>query len=477
MNFKNILLTVFVSVVTSGVTIYFINNNKIDDNILTIDESTPVSYINDSHYNISPSDFTKAAETTVNAVVHVTNIMETTQQRRRNYNRDFYWGGNQQRSKPMIGSGSGVIITKDGYIVTNNHVIDKSEKLQVTLNNQKSYTAKIIGVDTKTDIALLKIEADNLPYITLSNSDNVRLGEWVLAVGNPFNLTSTVTAGIISAIGRDISLLGDSGIESFLQTDAVVNPGNSGGALVNTNGDLIGINTAISTHTGSFEGYSFAVPTNIVKKVVEDLLEFGKVQRAYLGINILELNANTARQLNIEETEGIYVSGFSEKGFALKNGLKTGDIINKIDNKKIRTFADLRGYLASKRPGDMVDVQVIRHNANKVYIVELTNSEGTTELNKFEEENIIEKLNADLTPLTRKHKMRLGIRAGVLVDNIGNGLLKQAGIRNGYIILRVQNKWVSTKEDIETIITNSDKAVLMEVANQKGYVDYYAVKL
>jgi Do/DeqQ family serine protease len=483
MNWKNIFYTVSISVVTAVTTIYFVNvktgkiNNDFQSNSVNQNEDIGASFVSHTNKAYAPDNFTKAAESTVNAVVHVTNIMQNSPYQNRNQSFDFFWGGGARNPQPVVGSGSGVIITKDGYIVTNNHVIKDFQKLEVTLNNQKTYEAKLIGTDPKTDIALIKIDADNLPYITLSNSDNVRLGEWVLAVGNPFNLTSTVTAGIISAIGRDIHLLGESGIESFIQTDAVVNPGNSGGALVNTEGDLIGVNTAISTHTGSFEGYSFAVPSNIVKKVVEDLLEYGQVQRAYLGINIQELNGITSERLGINETEGIYVAGLSESGLAGKSGLEVGDVIYKIDNKKIKTFADLRGYLASKRPGDNVKVYVKRNDDDESFNVKLTNSLGTTELNKFKPNDILETLNADFKPLTDKQKYRLGVRAGVVVENVGDGLLQKAGIKDGYIILRIQNQWIRSADDIKRILMNKEKAILMEVVDNNGYIDYYAVKL
>ncbi len=486
MNFKNIFYTVLISVVSAGTTVYYFGDGfskkDVSKKVVISSDNGISSNINAAFVSNNkgsfPSNFTKSAESTVNSVVHVTNIMENSGYGMGNSNMDFFWGGGQpRRPQPVVGSGSGVIITKDGYIVTNNHVVKDYQKLEVTLNNQKRYTAKLIGTDPKTDIALLKIDADDLPYITLSNSDNIRLGEWVLAVGNPFNLTSTVTAGIISAIGRDIHLLGESGIESFIQTDAVVNPGNSGGALVNTNGDLIGINTAISTHTGSFEGYSFAVPSNIVKKVVEDLIEYGQVQRAFLGINIRELNNEVANQLGVDETEGIYVAGLTASGLAAQSGLEVGDVIYKIDNKSIRTFADLRGYLASKRPGDDVNVRVKRDDDNEMFKIKLTNSQGTTELNSFESKDVLATLNAEFTPLSKKQKYRLGVRSGVVVRNVKDGLLKKAGIKNGYIILRIQNQWVSSEEDVKRILENTDKAALMEVVDTNGYVDYYAVKL
>ncbi|MCK5824863.1 MAG: trypsin-like peptidase domain-containing protein [Ichthyobacteriaceae bacterium] len=476
---KKSLLTVILSISSAGATYYFLNtyNNTNNINSFETHAISPSTFVSNTPTLNNSTDFTKSAQSTVNSVVHVKSLIKSSKQSKNPYS-NFYWGGkNNQNNKPVIGSGSGVIITADGYIVTNNHVIDKSEALKVILNNKKTYNATIVGTDEKTDIALLKIDAEDLPYITLSNSDNIKLGEWVLAVGNPFNLTSTVTAGIISAIGRDIQLLGESGIESFIQTDAVVNPGNSGGALVNTNGELIGINTAISTHTGSFEGYSFAVPSNIVKKVVEDIIEYGIVQRAYLGINIMELNSEVANKLDIDRTEGIYISGLSNKGFAENSGLQKGDIIYKINNKQINSFADLRGYLASKRPGDIVDAFVYRENKTKLFNVKLCNSAGTTELNKYVEKDISSILNADFIPLTETQKYSLGIRGGVIVKNIKDGALKNAGMKNGYIILRIQNKWINNEKDIIDILKNQDKAVLVEIVKPNGYVDYFALKL
>ncbi|MCK5782554.1 MAG: trypsin-like peptidase domain-containing protein [Flavobacteriales bacterium] len=474
MNYKNVFIVIIISILSSFATVLVVSEKDSDSALVSRNiKEAPVSFVSSNYGKVSPSNFSKAAESTVNSVVHVTSIIGST---RSGAGNDFSWGGSRQKSQPIVGSGSGVIITKDGYIVTNNHVIDKAESLEVTLNNQRTYKAVIIGKDPKTDIALLKIDADDLPSIILSNSDNIRLGEWVIAVGNPFNLTSTVTAGIVSAIGRDIHLLGKSGIESFIQTDAVVNPGNSGGALVNTDGDLIGINTAISTHTGSFEGYSFAVPSNIVKKVVEDLIEYGQVQRAYLGINIQELNSEAANRLDISETEGIYISGFSESGFASESGLDIGDVINRLDNKKIKTFADLRGYLASKRPGDIVKVGVLSDGNKEEHEVKLTNSFGTTELNKFENKDVFEMLNAKFVPLSDSQKYRIGVKAGVVVKDVGEGLLQKAGIGDGYIILRVQNQWIRNGEDLKAILLSSEKAVLMEVVDRNGYVDYYAVK-
>ncbi len=308
-------------------------------------------------------DFIMAAENTVNAVVHVKNL---TLSRGSGGLLEFLYGY-EERARPQVGTGSGVIISPDGYIVTNNHVIAHASQLTVTLNNNKTYEASVVGTDPNTDIALLKIEADRpLPYLAFGDSDNLRLGEWVLAVGNPFNLTSTVTAGIVSAKARDLGRN-----QSFIQTDAAVNPGNSGGALVNTNGDLIGINTAITSQTGAYIGYSFAVPSNIARKIVEDILEYGDVQKGVLGIEAPRLNTNYARENGLDEIDGVYVDGVEEDSGADEAGLQRGDVIRKIDDIQIRKFADLVGYISTKRPGDQVRVTVERDGDQLIMPVEI----------------------------------------------------------------------------------------------------------
>ncbi len=303
---------------------------------------------------INEVDFTVAAEKTVHAVVHVKNMTVS----RGNPIAEFFYGS-EATQRPQIGMGSGVIISPDGYIVTNNHVIAKAQALEVTLNNNSSYEAQVVGADPSSDIALLKIDVEQpLPYLAFGDSDNAKIGEWVLAVGNPFNLTSTVTAGIVSAKARSIS---PGRNQSFIQTDAAVNPGNSGGALVNTNGDLIGINTAITSQTGSYVGYSFAVPSNIAKKVVDDLLEYGKVQQGILGITTLTENSQQAREEGLDEINGVYVAGVTEDSGAAAAGLQEGDIIKKIGTVRVSKFSELTGYLSSKRPGDEVEVVVDRN--------------------------------------------------------------------------------------------------------------------
>ncbi|NJB70551.1 Do/DeqQ family serine protease [Saonia flava] len=350
-----LLVSVFAGAITLGAYKLFFESENYK--LVSDEAKTPfqtVSYTSTpSSSRLSDVDFTVAAENTVNAVVHVKNMSIN---RGSNSIMQFFYGF-EESQRPQIGTGSGVIISPDGYIVTNNHVIDRADKLQVTLNNNKTYDAELIGTDSKSDIALLKIDAENnLPYLAFGDSDHAKIGEWVLAVGNPFNLTSTVTAGIVSAKAR---ALGNAD-HSFIQTDAAVNPGNSGGALVNTNGDLIGINTAITSQTGSYVGYSFAVPSNIAKKVVEDIMEYGTVQKGILGIQSPNVNTQYAVENGINEIDGVYVGNVVEDSGADIAGLKTGDIIKQIDDIKVHKFSDLTGYISSKRPGDKLKVIINR---------------------------------------------------------------------------------------------------------------------
>ncbi len=375
------------------------------------------------------TDFTSAAEATVNAVVHVKNTSVGVQQDP--FSELFFGQGYGGRKYERVGTGSGVIISPDGYIITNNHVIDNATEIEISLNNQKKYKAKLIGTDKATDIALIKIEADDLPYVTFGDSDTSRIGEWVLAVGNPYNLTSTVTAGIISAKGRDLE--GNGNIESFIQTDAAVNPGNSGGALVNTRGELIGINTAISSQTGSFIGYSFAVPSNIAKRIVEDLMESGSVKRAVLGVT-------TQAKSNID---GVYISEVSKGTGADKAGMKSGDIIKKINEVKIHKFSDLVGQLTAKRPGDEVEVTVDREGEFKKLKVKLSEITAL----------VTEAFDVQFGELKSEEKKELGIKIGVKVNKIKNKDLQKLGIKPGYIILSINNYSLSSLSDVEKLKT------------------------
>ncbi len=361
------LVSIFAGAVTLGAYKFFFENTQYAllaaDNGATV-FNTSLTPTSAKGAGINEVDFTVAAENTVNAVVHVKNVTANSGPRSLS---DFFFGS-QSESRPQIGVGSGVIISSDGYIVTNNHVVANASQLQVTLNNNKSYEAELVGTDPNTDIALLKIKVDEkLPYLAFGDSDNTKIGEWVLAVGNPFNLTSTVTAGIISAKARDLGRN-----QSFIQTDAAVNPGNSGGALVNTNGDLVGINTAISSQTGSYVGYSFAVPSNIAKKVVNDILEYGNVLKGILGISTPQTNTPYAIENGIDEIEGVYISEIQEESGAEVAKLQVGDVIKMIDNVKIKRFPDLTGYLSAKRPGDVVNVTVARNGDELTMPVKLT---------------------------------------------------------------------------------------------------------
>lgn len=329
-------------------------------------------------------DFSEAAEKTVNAVVHIRTEIVT------KYNpyygpfealiEQLYGGKIEIPDNVSVGFGSGVVISPDGYIVTNNHVVDGATKIEVTFNDKHKREATVIGKDPTTDIALIKVDAKNLDYLTFGDSDKVRIGEWVLAVGNPFNLTSTVTAGIVSAKARNINILGDGTIESFIQTDAAVNPGNSGGALVNVDGDLIGINAAIASRTGSYEGYSFAVPSNIAKKVVDDFMRYGCLQRAYLGFYPEEVNEELARKVGLDILSGVWVAEVYEQGGAYKAGIRSGDVILSINDIRVDTKSQLIGTIATYRPGDVVNVKYLRNNKEKIVRVTLTNVNGTTDI-------------------------------------------------------------------------------------------------
>lgn len=389
------------------------------------------------------NDFTAAAENAVHTVVHVKNVSVRTVS---NPIMEFFYGSRGGEQQEQIGTGSGVIISEDGYIVTNNHVIQNASELEVTLNNNKIYKAKLIGTDSKMDIALLKIDADEkLTYSTFADSDQVKVGEWVLAVGNPYNLTSTVTAGIVSAKARNLDT---KGIQSFIQTDAAVNPGNSGGALVNTRGELIGINTMISSPTGSYTGYSFAVPSNITRKIIEDIMEFGNVQRGILGVEGGELTGTASKELGIKDTEGFYINKVNKNSGAEKAGLKKGDIIKKLDNQKISTFAELSGFINTKRPNDKVNVTFIRDGQTKIVPVTLVKNDIIqTDFKGLELENLSE---------TDKKNFRIDY--GVKIKEINNERLEPYKEElEGSIILSIDNAKATDVETVSRITNNKDE--------------------
>ncbi|NJB86865.1 Do/DeqQ family serine protease [Lewinella marina] len=378
-------------------------------------------------------------------------------------------GGNSPGEMPLQqGSGSGVIISSDGYIVSNNHVIEDAETLEVVLNDERTYTAKVIGTDPTTDIALLKIEETGLPTIPFANSDDVRIGEWVVAVGNPFSLTGTVTAGIVSAKGRSIDIVrrsgGDLAIESFIQTDAVVNPGNSGGALVNQNGDLVGINTAISSPTGVFAGYSFAVPSAIVKKVAEDLREYGVVQRGLLGAQIRQLNTAYARELDIDRNNGVYVAEVMEGSAAQEAGIQSGDVIVAVDGVRTLRSSTLLEQLGRHRPGDQVTITAERDGKQRDFTVVLKNSEGTTGIVRpAEKPAAVASLGAEFENLDEKDVSQLNLKGGVAVTSLGNGLLaEQTRVRPGFILTKVNGRQVENVDQLKRLLESSKGAVTLE---------------
>lgn len=424
-----------------------------------------------------PKSFEFAAEVSLNAVVHVKTSSTINYQVHPLYQL-FY--GNQVPQEQVQGAGSGVIVSDDGYIVTNNHVIDRADEIHVTLNNKKTYTAKVVGTDPSTDLAVLKIEEKKLPYLAFGNSNQLKVGEWVLAVGNPFNLTSTVTAGIVSAKGRDINILkgdpfsGSTAIESFIQTDAAVNPGNSGGALVNVSGELVGINSAIKSNTGSFAGYSFAIPVNIVKKVVADLKEFGNVQRGFIGINIRNIDEDFAKEEGIADLNGVYILDVVKNGSAEKAGIEKGDIIKKINDKSVNDVPELQEQLGQFRPGDEVMVTIKRANDLIVLPVKLKNIEGSETVIKKESVSVLKTLGAKLEEADNDILKKLKIKNGVAVTELFNGKLKNSGVRKGFIITRINQKNIKTVDELIEILAQSENnGVLMEGVYENGQREFY----
>lgn len=436
-----------------------------------ISQKQNVSFVNlPATSTANLSDFTKAAEMSVHAVVHVKTFYTAQMNNPFGGNPFDFWGRPQQRQQES--TGSGVIITADGYIVTNNHVVENADKVEVTLNDNQSYTAKIIGTDPSTDLALLKIDEKNLPFIPYGNSDDVKVGEWVLAVGNPFNLTSTVTAGIISAKARNIGILPDQyKIESFLQTDAAVNPGNSGGALVNTNGDLVGINSAIASTTGSFTGYSFAIPVNLVRKVMDDLVEYGSVQRGFIGVSIRDIDSKLIDEKGLKQTQGVYVAGLTDGGAAADAGLKEGDIIQKVGNVSVTSTPQLQEQIGRYRPGDKVAVTVLRDGKLDNFILTLRNKDGDTKIVKNEEP--LSLLGGTFENASQDEKSKLKINGGVKISKLLAGKLRSAGIQEGFIITSIDKKPIRSKDDLESALKTKQGGVLIEGVYPNGMKAYY----
>lgn len=480
---KKFVVTILVAAVGgfSGAGIYKLTNKD----YRTIEDKQQVHFTNfAANAPEAAIDFTKAADMTVHAVVHVKTFYE-----QRSVSspfsdpfQEFLFGQRNPQPQMAEASGSGVIITDDGYIATNNHVVENADKVEVTLNDKRHYVAKVIGTDPSTDLALLKIEGKGFPFVSYGNSDELKVGEWVLAVGNPFNLTSTVTAGIVSAKARNINILTDPGnasaIESYIQTDAAVNKGNSGGALVNTTGQLVGINSAIASITGAYAGYSFAVPVNIVKKVMNDLLEYGEVQRALLGVSIREVDAKLAEDKHLKDIRGVYVGGVAPNGSAEKAGILEGDVILKIGEASINSVPELQEQVGRYRPGDKINVMLTRDGREKVIAVVLKNKNGSTDIIKREAEAASANLlGAKFESLSSAERQRLRLQNGVKISKLEGGKLRSAGIREGFIITSIDQKPVKTPDEVTAVLSNKRGGVLIEGMYGNGAMVYYGFGL
>ncbi|MGQ1786097.1 MULTISPECIES: Do family serine endopeptidase [unclassified Saccharicrinis] len=461
---------------------------------------TPVvgaAYSVNKNGEIVPLEFTEVAKKVMPAVVH---IKSTQVQNVQNYNyrqypdrfRDFFqddmfkhfFGPDFKFDSPQpqnrgpqtrVGTGSGVIINADGYVVTNNHVIANADDIEVTLDDNRVFKAKIIGTDSSTDLALLQIKEKDLPYLPLVNSDEVQVGEWVLAVGNPFNLNSTVTAGIISATGRNINILRDqSAIESFIQTDAAINPGNSGGALVNLHGGLIGINTAIASPTGAYAGYGFAVPANIVSKVIDDLLKYGMVQRGYLGLIIRSVDGNLAKEKDLYVTEGVFVDSIAKNSAAGEAGIKVGDVISKVDDIQVNASAKLLEIIGRHHPGDKVALEVDRKGKKLEFLVTLRNQEGKTKLNERDAKKILDVLGVELEEIDKTTANKLGIDSGLRITKLFAGKLKRhTDVRVGFIITKVDGEPYKSIKELVKYLENKKGGVMMEGVYEDYPGTYY----
>jgi len=447
-----------------------------EERTIVVRETPAMRYVNlPQAGTAAPTDFTLAAEAAVDAVVHVKT--KSIRESSGNPFYDFFFGYREMDPSPVMGYGSGVILTSDGYLVTNNHVIEGSQEVEVILNDRQAFDADIIGVDRSTDLAVLKIKEKDLPFLRFGDSDHLRLGEWVLAVGNPYNLTSTVTAGIVSAKARNINIYRADrlSIESFIQTDAAVNQGNSGGALVNTRGELVGINSAIASRTGAFTGYSFAIPASIVRKVTMDLIEFGAVQRAILGVTITDVTADNASQYNIDLIEGVLVTSLTSDGAALDAGIEQWDVIVAINGVKVNSASELQEQVSRYRPNDRISVTLRRNNKTIQKNIVLRNPDGGTGM--VEREESISVLGASFEDVSNADKKDLGINDGVKVADLRNGKFRNAGIREGFIITQINNQKIGDVDDIRSIIEESDGGIYIEGVYPDGLIAYYAIGL
>ncbi len=491
MKWKQILAIVLISASTTGVTMWGYNHFSHDDTYVYHKEGDtgkiPANYagFNGVVGQNGPIDFSPAADAATPATVHIKTKATRTVSNNLPRNNpfgdlfpdldDFF--GDKYRSIPQMASGSGAVISEDGYIVTNNHVVDGADDITVTLNNKKSFKAKLVASDPSSDLAVIKIEAKNLPFLLYGNSDEVKVGQWVLAVGYPLTLETTVTAGIVSAKGRTLDInrrQSDNPVESFIQTDAAVNPGNSGGPLISTDGKLIGINSAIASPTGAYAGYSFTIPVNIVKKIVSDLIKFGTVQRAYLGIEYPKdnLSDDEKKQNGIKDDGGVYVMVVREGGAALAAGIRKGDVITKINGTPIVSGADLIGQIATYRPGDKITLTYQRDGKEYTTAILLKNKSGSTDVVK---NSVLDKLGAELEGLNKDDAKELGIKGGVIVKSISTrGLLSKVRIQEGYVIIKANNKEISNVEDLRKVLETSTGSVKLE-GIYPGYEGVYPI--
>lgn len=489
MNSKTLLTLVTVSFLSAAAAIggYKAIEGKPETPTLAIQAEQPIRYANftDAATANTPIngvlDFTYAAGISTPGVVHVTSTSTATGQGNPQLINPFDFfgggGGRNYEPQPRVSSGSGVIISPDGYIVTNNHVISGANQVEIVLNDKQKYVAKIIGADPSTDIALLKIDAENLAFLPFANSDSVRVGEWVLAVGNPFNLESTVTAGIVSAKGRSINILDDNAaIESFIQTDAAVNPGNSGGALVDLSGQLIGVNTAIASPTGTFAGYSFAVPSNLVRKVVGDLKEYGLVQRGFLGVTIRNVDVDQMNTLKLPDPNGVYINEVLKGSAADGAGLKPGDVIRSLNGTRINSTSQLQETVAQFSPSDKLNMEYYRDGKLNSTVVTLRNKNLGLDLLSKENMKIDDLLGVTFEEMGADEKRKLGIKAGIKVKSIGNGAIKRyTDMREGFVITHIDRQPITSQEKLVEILTSKKGGVMVEgvYPGQKGTF-YYA---
>jgi len=486
MKSKRIFGTLLIAIVGSliGIAVYS-RFDRPKTVVVKSGQDTPVTYTGYPSSTFSAPDFRLAAEKSVHAVVHVTVVSQVKQYGYDNIQDWFFGFGNpKQYNQERTGYGSGVIIDPEGHIVTNNHVIEGSSSIEVTLNDGRVLKADVVGRDPQTDVAVIKIKADNLQYLTFGNSDELQVGDWVLAVGNPFNLTSTVTAGIVSAKARSIGIIGSNptpnnpfesksskqkaltGIESFIQTDAAVNPGNSGGALVNLQGELVGINTAIASQTGSYTGYAFAIPTSIVRKAVDDLIQFGEVQRVVMGIQGRTVDPQDVKDYSLKVNQGVYIIDLTEDGGAYKGGMKTGDVIVGVDGSKVNSMADLQEKITPHHPGDKVQVTVNRKGEEKLFSVILKTQSGDTKTVGSSE--FLGYLGAELEKVSDKDLDKLNIDGGVRVTKIHDGKFKDAGIPEGFIITNINRAEVQSVQDVRSYIDKIRGGVFIEGVNPDG---------